>query len=94
MGVLGWSEHEALHSDMRSIVLAYEGWCDQRDGLARIIYRSAGAKIDDPPPRGSPVGGVKLAQKIRAFVSAHNATHRPRRSPIVKPSAADKIVPT
>ncbi len=58
---------------MRAISLGYEGWCDQRDGLARIIYRSQGVKVDDPPRRGQPQSKPDAATNFRQFVREHNA---------------------
>jgi hypothetical protein len=73
MGVLGWDEERALRADPVAIELAYEGWCDQRDALARIIYRSQGSNQEEPPPRGAIQESKSLADRLKAAARVHNA---------------------
>lgn len=77
MGVLGWTEPEALRADALAIVLAYEGWKEQRYGLERMIYGAQGVKLPPLPPRNMKPGSrASWDDTWRNFAKEHNARWR------------------
>lgn len=81
MGSLGWSERRAMRAEPLVILLAYEGWRDQRLALERTIYHALNWTLPPLVPRGAKRLGSagSMDAKWKAFAREHNARFKAAR---------------
>lgn len=68
-----------MHADVQLILLAWEGYKEDREELERIMFGANGHHLPAPPPRDEEwmVGDPPpLARKMRAILRAHDKAYR------------------
>jgi hypothetical protein len=79
MGRLGWPPDVAMRADPQLILLAWNGYQEDREELERIIFGSQGIKL--PPRRQEADDTLSFAERLLLFKREHNARWRAANAP-------------